>query len=35
MKKIFKNLTPELQGGLLIILAFVVIGPNDVLTIHL
>ena len=31
MKKIFKNLTPELQGGLLIILAFVVIGPNDVL----
>ena len=31
MKKIFKNLTPELQGGILIILAFVVIGPNDVL----
>ena len=31
MKKTFKNLTPELQGGLLIILAFVVIGPNDVL----
>ena len=31
MKNIFQNFSPELQGGLLIILAFIVIGPNDIL----
>ena len=31
MKKIFQNFSTELQGGILIILAFIIIGPNDIL----
>ena len=31
MKNFFLKLPPEIQGGLLIILAFVIIGPNDIL----
>jgi len=31
VKKVFQKLPPEIQGGLLIILAFVIIGPNDIL----
>ena len=31
MKNFFTKLPPEIQGGLLIILAFVIIGPNDIL----
>ena len=31
MKKFFLKFPPEIQGGLLIILAFVIIGPNDIL----
>ena len=31
MKNIFQNFPAELQGGILIILAFIIIGPNDIL----
>ena len=31
MKNIFQKFPAELQGGILIILAFVIIGPNDIL----
>ena len=31
MKNFFLKFPPEIQGGLLIILAFVIIGPNDIL----
>ena len=31
MKKIFQKFPVELQGGILIILAFIIIGPNDIL----
>ena len=31
MNKLSKYLSPKLQGGLLIVLAFIIIGPNDVL----
>ena len=31
MKKIFQKFPVEIQGGILIILAFIIIGPNDIL----
>ena len=31
MRKIFQKFPVELQGGILIILAFIIIGPNDIL----